>query len=121
MKYLLFIFAILFSLPVMADKYHLEIKRAQRSCELQRSSLLREREGTPACDTVRQLRRQQREYQRDRRYNRAIDLMDRPVIIEHRYEYAPRGSGERGGGYYWNNAVRQYCIHDDDGYVLECD
>lgn len=121
MKALFLMLFALASLPVFAGRYDLEIQRAERSCGLQQRSLLRDREGTPACDNLRQLRRAKRQHEDDRTINRAIDSMNRPIVIEHHHQYPPSGYGENGGGYYFNNAIGQYCHHGANGRVLSCD
>jgi hypothetical protein len=122
MKYGLMVLALLASVVVQARDYSYEIEKAQRSCEIQRGSIMRDRNGTPACSQLDQLYRLQREEQRNERqreWNRSqerIAATPQRVIHEQRV-VVPNGQGS---GYRWNAAEGAYCDHDQGGYAVNC-
>lgn len=121
---ILFFLTLCFCLPpAFAGKYNLDIQRAERSCQLQQNSLLRDREGTPACDRLEQLYQQKEDHERDKKFDRIMDSANQPkkIIIEHRHSYdAPSVPDSRGEGYYWNNREQRYCHHNSAGYPVTC-
>lgn len=56
MRYALFVItAMILMEPAMARDYSYQIRQAQRSCEIEKTSMLRDRHGTPSCQRVRDL------------------------------------------------------------------
>lgn len=110
------------AIPASA-KYRWEIERAERSCELEQNSLLRERNGTPSCNRLRELNKMQREFDRAQRANnyraeRREERENRVRQYENRNPRAIRNG--QGHGYRWNPHEGKYCQHDNDGYPTLC-
>ena len=59
MPYLFLILALLVN-PAEARDYSSGIRQAERSCQIEQSSQLRNRNGTPSCNRVKHLREMQR-------------------------------------------------------------
>ncbi|MGF6147415.1 Uncharacterised protein [Kingella potus] len=97
-RFIWLLFAALPALAAAADNY--EIERLERKCALERESLLRERNGTPACEQL------------DRIYGRPPHAAPTVVI---------RPAEEKYSGYYWNGAYGKNCTHDSKGDVIGCD
>ncbi|MDO5639250.1 MAG: hypothetical protein Q4G28_05210 [Neisseria sp.] len=80
-------------------KYIWDIERAERSCELQKNSILRERNGTPACTELKNLKRMQREYNhRQGIINYQADQRERLERQEREYRNKNPKSKKNGDG-----------------------
>lgn len=113
---------LIISFPASA-KYRWDIEKAERSCELQQNSILRDRNGTPACDRLRELNRLQRNFeigQRESNY-RAEWREERDIRAREYENRNPRAiRNGYGDGYRWNPHESKYCQHDYDGYPTTC-
>ncbi|UOP00818.1 hypothetical protein [Kingella potus] len=98
-RFIWLLFAALPALAAAADNY--EIERLERKCALERESLLRERNGTPACEQL------------DRIYGTARRTPRRRWLFGRRKK--------KYSGYYWNGAYGKNCTHDSKGDVIGCD
>lgn len=121
-KPLIIIASLLISSSVSA-KYRWDIEKAERSCQLQKNSILKDKNGTPACDNLRELRMMQQSFERDRRENnyrieRREERDRRAREYENRNPRAIRNG--YGDGYRWNPHESKYCQHDYDGYPTTC-
>lgn len=114
--------ALITALPIPA-KYRWDIERAERSCEIEQNSLLRERNGTPSCNRLRELMRLQRDFEAAERISsyRAELRQERENRAR---EYENRNPREirngNGSGYRWNPNENKYCQHDYYGYPTLC-
>lgn len=100
-----------------------ELERLERSCRLQQESLLKERQGTPACQEWKQAKRT---YQRQQRL--AKTEQQKQQTAQRRAEQAARKRQARpqalpngqGSGYRWNGNENRYCQHNAQAIPTEC-
>lgn len=110
------------SLPALAWVTPQEIAQAERACQLESSSMLKDRNGTPSCGRVKELYRQQRletRAQMQHEYNQSqerIAATPQQVIITNQVSVPT----EQGGGYHWNATYGKYCYHNPAGYATSC-
>ncbi|MDO1510448.1 MULTISPECIES: hypothetical protein [unclassified Neisseria] len=99
-----------------------EVERVERSCKHEKSSILRDRYGTPSCDhlgRLYELEREQQHIRYAREFNESqerIAATPQRIIVEHRIA---RQNGV-GSGYRWNGNEGRYCNHDAAGYPTNC-
>ncbi len=108
-----------------AGMYDYDIQKAQESCESQRRSLLRHRNGTPACDRAKQLIQLKRMEQSAQHQSRPKNTSRPPQKTARKplrnIPRTPQSLDKRGAGHYWNHHFQRYCNHDKQGYAVYCD
>ena len=116
----------LFILPLTTYTYAVdsfELERLERSCRLQQESLLKSRQGTPACQAFKQAKksyqRQQHQAKVERKKQQAAEHRTEKAIQKQkaRPQTLPNGQGS---GYRWNGNESRYCQHNTQGIPTEC-
>lgn len=115
---------LLFLLPLTAHAVsEFDLERLERSCRLQQESLLKSRNGTPACKEWQQAKKNYTQQQRAQRtaQHKQQAAQERTQRAEQQRKAKPKAlkNGE-GSGYRWNGNENRYCQHNAKGIPTEC-